>query len=158
MQRRNAANTIGLSDEQKMTVALRMLAYSMSADSIDEYVRIGESTTIECVKRLCQGVVEIFGPEYLRLQNAIDISRLLRKANQRGFPRMLGSLDCMHWAWKNCPAAYHGMYTNYVHRLTIVLEAVASYDLWIWHAFFGMSGSNNDINVLDASNLFPNLR
>ena len=51
VQRRNAANTVGLSGEQKMTVALRMLAYSMSADSLDEYVKIGETTTIECVKR-----------------------------------------------------------------------------------------------------------
>ena len=157
VQRRNAANTLGLSDEQKITVALRMLAYGMVADSLDEYVRIGETTTIECVKRFCQVVVEIFGPEYLRSLNAADISRLLRKANQRGFPIMLGSLDCMHWAWKNCPTAYHGMYIGHVHRPTIVLEAVASYDLWIWHAFFGMPGSNNDINVLDASNLFANL-
>ena len=131
MQRRNAANTVGLSDEQKMTAALRILAYDMSADSLDEYVRIGETTTIERVKRFCQGVVEIFGLEYLRSPNAAAISRLLRKANQCGFPRMLGNLDCMHWAWKNCPAAYHGMYTGHVHRPTIVLEVVASYDLWI---------------------------
>ena len=158
VQRRNAANTLGLSGEQKMTAALRMLAYGMAADSLDEYVRIGETTTIECVKRFCQGVVEIFGPEYLRSQNAADISKLLRKANQRDFLGMLGSLDCMHWAWKNCPTAYHGMYTGHVHQPTIVLEAVASYDLWIWHAFFGMLGSNNDINVLDASNMFANLR
>ena len=114
-----------------MMAALRMLAYGMSADSIDEYVRFGESTTIECVKRFCQEVVEIFGSEYLRSPNAADISRLLRKANQRGFPKMLGSLNCMHWTWKNCPAAYHGMYIIHVHRLTIVLLGVASYDLWI---------------------------
>ena len=69
-----------------------------------------------------------------------------------------GSLDCMHWEWKNCPAAYHGMYTGHVHRPTIVLEAVTFYVLWIWHAFFGMRVSNNDINLLDASNLFANLR
>ena len=24
-----------------------------------------------------------------------------------------------------------------------------SFDLWIWHAFFGLPGSNNDINVLE---------
>ena len=96
VQRRNAANTIGLFGEQKMTAALRMLAYGMYVDTIDGYVRIGKSTTIECVKRFCQGVVEIFGLEYLRSANAADISRLLHKANQRGFPGMLGSLDCMH--------------------------------------------------------------
>ena len=37
---------------------------------------------------------------------------------------------------------------------TVMLEAVAFYDLWIWHAFFGTLGSNNDINVLNNSNLF----
>jgi hypothetical protein len=31
---------------------------------------------------------------------------------------------------------------------------VASHDLWIWHAFFGVAGSNNDINVLQQSHLF----
>ncbi|GKB52100.1 ALP1-like protein [Tanacetum coccineum] len=29
---------------------------------------------------------------------------------------------------------------------TIMLEVVASQDLWIWHAFYGMAGANNDIN------------
>nr|XP_043638099.1 protein ALP1-like [Erigeron canadensis] len=35
-----------------------------------------------------------------------------------------------------------------------MLEAVASYDLWLWHAYFGPAGSNNDINVLNESDLF----
>ncbi|XP_071739766.1 uncharacterized protein [Rutidosis leptorrhynchoides] len=39
-----------------------------------------------------------------------------------------------------------------------MLEAVASYDLWICHAFFGMSGSNNDINVLNQSPIFDKLK
>jgi hypothetical protein len=38
-----------------------------------------------------------------------------------------------------------------------MLEAAASADLWIWHAFFGVAGSNNDINVLNQSNLFTEL-
>ncbi|XP_074291955.1 uncharacterized protein LOC141618775 [Silene latifolia] len=33
----------------------------------------------------------------------------------------------------------------------------ASYDLWIWHAFFGTPGSLNDINVLQRSPLFNEL-
>ncbi|XP_022888623.1 uncharacterized protein LOC111404110 [Olea europaea var. sylvestris] len=40
---------------------------------------------------------------------------------------------------------------------TIILEAVVDYDLWIWHAYFGLPGSNNDINVLERSHLFANL-
>ncbi|XP_071712474.1 protein ALP1-like [Rutidosis leptorrhynchoides] len=41
---------------------------------------------------------------------------------------------------------------------SIMLEAVASQDLWIWHGFFGMAGANNDINVLNASPLFNSIK
>ena len=34
---------------------------------------------------------------------------------------------------------------------------MASYDLWIWHAFFGLPGSHNDINVLERSSIFSKL-
>ena len=40
---------------------------------------------------------------------------------------------------------------------TLVLEAVADQDLWIWHLFFGMPVSNNDINVLQQSDLFDDI-
>ena len=46
------------------------------------------------------------------------------------------------------------MYTGHCHEPTIILEVVASQDLWIWHAFFGLPGSLNDINVLDRSPVF----
>ncbi|GKA97153.1 ALP1-like protein [Tanacetum coccineum] len=37
------------------------------------------------------------------------------------------------------------------------VEAVASYDLWIWHAFFEVAGANNDLIVLNNSPLFEDL-
>ncbi|KAM5551648.1 hypothetical protein ABKV19_026477 [Rosa sericea] len=135
VQRRNAAGRLGLSSLQK----------------------IGESTAIESLKRFVVAVVEVFGDEYLRSPNSDDLTRLLAKGEERGFPGMLGSIDCMHWTWKNCPTAWHGMFIGHIHEPTIILEAVASYDLWIWHAFFGLPGSLNDINVLDRSFVFSEL-
>nr|GEU43924.1 ribonuclease H-like domain-containing protein [Tanacetum cinerariifolium] len=40
----------------------------------------------------------------------------------------------------------------------ILVEDVASQDLWIWHAFFGVSWSNNDIIDLQQSPLFNDLK
>ncbi|XP_051116131.1 uncharacterized protein LOC127241245 [Andrographis paniculata] len=81
-----------------------------SDHSIDEYIKIGESTTVENVKRFCRAVVEIFSTEYLRHPNANDISRLLHIGESRGFL---------------------GQYAGRSGSPTIILEAVADYDLWI---------------------------
>ncbi|CAL5373544.1 unnamed protein product [Camellia sinensis] len=157
LQKRNCAGKLGLSSLQKITVALKMLAYGVAADFMDEYVRIGEITTIESLKYFVKAIVDIFSNEYLRSPNSNNIAKLLAVGESRGFPGMLGSINCMHWKWKNCPTALKGMYTGHIHEPTIILEAVVSYDLWIWHAFFGLPGSYNDINVLERSFVFTEL-
>ncbi|GKB54481.1 actin-binding, cofilin/tropomyosin type protein [Tanacetum coccineum] len=43
---------------------------------------------------------------------------------------MLGSIDCMHWEWVNCPKSWHGQYGR---------------------------GANNDITILHHSPLFDDL-
>ncbi|XP_035838277.1 uncharacterized protein LOC110901844 [Helianthus annuus] len=106
-------------------------------------------TTRECLYRFCQNVVKLYSKKYLRKPNSYDVQQLYQAHEARhGFPGMLGSIDCMHWAWHNCPTAWHGQYTRGDHgHPTVILEAVASQDLWIWHSFFGLPGSLNDLNV-----------
>ncbi|XP_062179444.1 uncharacterized protein LOC133884075 [Phragmites australis] len=64
-QRRNAAGELGLPALQKVTAAFRMLAYDAPADSLDECLRLGESTIIESMRRFVHAVVEAFGDEYI---------------------------------------------------------------------------------------------
>ena len=78
---------------------MRMIAYGVAADAVDDYMQIGETTSIESMKRFDQAVIDIFLWELLE-----DISRLLI-VESCGFPGMLGSIDCKHWKWKNCPIA-----------------------------------------------------
>jgi hypothetical protein len=154
-QRSDAFGKVGFSPLHKCTAAMRMLAYGTPADALDENLRMAESTVIECLTYFCKGVMKNFGSEYLRKPKIEDIDRLLQIGEARGFPGMIGSLDCMHWQWKNCPVEWQGAYTRGDQgAATIMLEAVASHDLWIWHAFFGTAGSNNDLNVLYQSTLF----
>ncbi|XP_073049431.1 uncharacterized protein [Primulina eburnea] len=110
---------------------MRMLAYGTPTDAADEYIKMGESTTIQCLQRFCRDIVEVFAEQYLRSTTSIDIDRLLHIGEKCGFPRMLGSLDCMHWRWKNCPTAWAGQYAGRSGSPTIILEAVADYDLVI---------------------------
>ncbi|XP_042405049.1 uncharacterized protein LOC121995357 [Zingiber officinale] len=139
----DATGKKGLSPLQKCTAVTRQLAYGVPTDHYDEYLRIAETTAIQCLFSFCRCVIEVFGAQYLRRPNAADIQHLLKMHEQRyDFPGMLGSLDCMHWQWKNCPVAWKGQFTRGDHGIpTIVLEAVASSDLWICHVFFGIAGS-----------------
>ncbi|XP_048433278.1 uncharacterized protein LOC103965369 [Pyrus x bretschneideri] len=76
-QKRDRAGHLGFSPHQKVTVALRMMAYGSQADLMDE--------------------THVYKDEYLHELNQEDLDRLLCKAEGRGFPSMIGSLDCMYW-------------------------------------------------------------
>ncbi|XP_026399328.1 uncharacterized protein LOC113295190 [Papaver somniferum] len=89
---------------------------------------------------------------------ALNVKEILKQNQERRFPGMLGSLDCMHWVWTGCPTYWAGQYKGHYAKPTVILEAAASYDCWIWHAFFGLPGSQNDINVLHKSPLFEDLK
>ena len=76
---------------------MRVIAYGVPADYADEYLRIGEDSTIESVRRFVKVIVRVFGPEYLRAPNEDDTKKLMAANERRGWPGMLGSIDCMHW-------------------------------------------------------------
>jgi len=99
-----------------------MLAYGISADCIDEYLKIGESTAIECMKNFAAGVIQVFGEEYLRKPTQADVDLLLAVAEARDFPGMLGSNDYIYWKWKNCPTRWKCTFAKGIYRVpTIIL-------------------------------------
>jgi hypothetical protein len=155
----DAVGRAGLPALQKYVAAVCILAYGLPVDAVDEYVRIGESTTRETLNHFCAAIINVFRQQYLRAPNSDDIVRILEVNVCHGWPGILGSIDCMHWAWRNCSAAWKGQFTGHGKYRTMIREAIATHDLWIWHAYFGMPGGCNDIYVLQRSLVFsPYLR
>jgi hypothetical protein len=102
---------------------------------------MSESTILETLSEITRIVVSVYESAYLWAPNADDIAKLLlAKANEWRFSSMLGSIDCMHWEWEKCPTAWHGQYRGHFKKPTLILETIASYNLWIWHTFFGIPG------------------
>jgi hypothetical protein len=87
----------GFSALQKCTVAMRMLAYGAPGDSTDDYLRMPESTAFDFFYQFCMAVIAVFGDIYLRSPTIQETAQILAFNEARGFPRMLGSIDCMHW-------------------------------------------------------------
>ncbi|XP_026440496.1 uncharacterized protein LOC113339437 [Papaver somniferum] len=153
-QRKDAARIPVHSPHMKMYAIMKCLCKGIPPDSIDDYTRMAASTIYYYIKKFCDAIMFGFNAEYMRRPIVNDVKWLMKENAARGFPEMLGSLDCMHCGWRVCPLDEAGTHTGHKSYHTRVLEAVASYDRWFWHGYFGVGGSSNDLNVLKSSNLF----
>jgi hypothetical protein len=132
IQRRDGVGRLGLSSLQKCTATLRMLAYDVAADATDDYCRTGESTAIEAMKRFTVAIRGSFSETFLCLPSQEDLQKQIQINTARGFPGMFGSIDCMHWVWKNCPIAWQGQFQDKDGARSVILEAITDQSLWIW--------------------------
>jgi hypothetical protein len=57
---------MGLSTIQKCNVVLRMLAYSVAIDAINDYYHLVETTATKCSKCFVRAIRAIFEHEYLQ--------------------------------------------------------------------------------------------
>ncbi|GJY97305.1 ALP1-like protein isoform X1 [Tanacetum coccineum] len=127
--RPDATGRMSLSVIMKCTAAIRQLAYGNTPDAFDEYLQMSERTARDCLTNFNKCIISLYMAEYLRKPTLEDVENIYNKhLTTHGFSGMLGSIDCMHWEWKNCPVSWQGQY-----------------------------GANNDINVLDNSPLFDDL-
>jgi hypothetical protein len=93
---------VGLTALQKYTAVVRQLAYGMTTDTIDKYLKLEKSTVVECLEYYYSGIIECFRTEFLRCPIITDTQRLLAKVEEYGFFGMLGSIDYIHCQWHNC--------------------------------------------------------
>lgn len=89
--------------------------------------------------------MSIFELQHIRLILRIDVDP--------AFPDCVGSWECQHWAWKNCPVTRAERFKSKEKKNKIASKAIAGAKMWIWGCRFGKPSSMNDINVLDCSPL-----
>jgi hypothetical protein len=56
---------------------VRQLAYGMATDMIDEYLKLGKSNALECLKYYCVSIIKYFGVDFLRRPTVTDTQCLL---------------------------------------------------------------------------------
>jgi hypothetical protein len=96
-ERYDATGRAGLTALQKCIAALCQLSYGMVADTIDEYLKLGKSTALECLEYYYLSIIECFGDAFLHRHAVVDTQHLLAKAEEHEFSGILGSIDYMHW-------------------------------------------------------------
>lgn len=152
--RRCRFGRMGASMEAKVLLPLRVLAYGTAPHNYSDYFQMSPSMARVCCVEFNMMIPKIFGDEYLRLPTPHDVRAICALHKEvHGVDGMLGSLDCMHTYWKNCPVAWQGAFLGRNSGPTIVLEAICDYNLFFWHLSYGYSGAMNDLNILNISPL-----
>jgi hypothetical protein len=133
-----------------LTACIQRLAYGDSADCDDENLEMAESAINKSPKEFTKLMKSEFGSQYLnQCPTAAEIEWSTTINAGQGFPGMFASWDCKHFSWKNCPVSLAGQHKGKGTDKTLVQEAIANPDLYIWYSFFGEAGLLNDINILN---------
>ena len=61
-----------------------MLAYGTSADQLDDYIRLSETTILLSLQRFCEAIVQEFGSTYLHWPNEDDVHLIVKLSQKLG--------------------------------------------------------------------------
>jgi hypothetical protein len=109
----DAIGKAGLSTLQNYVTTFRILAYSLPADTVDEYVRIGESTAHECLNHeclnhFCAAIINVFGQQYVRAPTTEDVDISCKDITN------FRLLPCLHLS---CHYGYLSELQHSIHRI-----------------------------------------
>ena len=141
--------------EARLLLPLKSLAYGVPPHTFMDYYSMSKTCARDCYMQFAMAMKKLYCSEHLRKPTLEDLKNItsLHKSVHRGVDGILGSLDCMHVYWDKCPVAWQGQFKKGKAKPSIVLEGLADYNLYLWHAGFGTAGTQNDVNVFNLSEL-----
>jgi hypothetical protein len=136
----------------RLLLPLKTLVYGVPSHTFIDYFQMSPHYARECCKEFDNAMRTIYMKEFLRLPTATDLKNIVKLHKPaHGFDGMIGSLDCTHTSWKNCPKAWLGSYKGKESKPSIVMESIADYFLFLWHASYNYTGTLNDNTILHLS-------
>jgi hypothetical protein len=138
--------------EGMLLYPLKTLAFGVPYSAFVDYFQISIQFGMKLCREFDRAIQALYMKDYLRIPDEVD----LRNINElhrhvHGVDGMLGSLDCSHTIWKNCPKAWAGSYQGKENNPSIVLEGISDYHMFFWHASYGYAGTLNDKTIFDLS-------
>jgi hypothetical protein len=144
--------------EARLLLPLKSLAYGVPPHTFIDYFQMSPPLARVCCIEFDRIIKRIYANKFLKLPSAQEVKSIVNLHKKvHGVDGMIGSLDCSHTIWKNCPKAWQGSYKGKGPKPSIVMEAICDYHLFFWHVSYGYAGTLNDLNILNLSPLLGRL-
>jgi hypothetical protein len=142
----------------RLLLPLKTLAYGVPPHTFIDYFQISPQYARECCMEFDNAMRTVYMNEFLRLPTATDLKNIVKlHKSVHSVDGMIGSLDCTHTFWKNCPKAWQGSHKGKESKPSIVMESIADYFLFLWHASYGYTGTLNGNTILHLSPFMDSL-
>ncbi len=131
---------------------IKILAFGVPYSAFVYYFPISVQFGMNLCREFDWAIKVIYLHEYLRIPNDVDYKRINKLyCKVHSVDGMLGSLDCTHTIWKNCPKAWVESYKGKENTPSIVLEGISYYHMFFWHASYGYASTLNDKTIFELS-------
>ncbi len=108
--------------EGMLLYPLKTLAYGVPYSAFVDYFQISIQFGMRLSREFDSAIQVLYMKEYLPVPDKVDLFNINQLHHHvHGVDGMLGSLDCSHTIWKNCPKAWAGSYQGKENNLSIVL-------------------------------------
>nr|XP_043618943.1 uncharacterized protein LOC122590837 [Erigeron canadensis] len=96
---------------------MKQLSTGETSDAYDKCLCMAAGTSRESLEYFCDAVISLYQKEFLRKPKSNDVALITHAHEERHcIPGMLGSLDCTHIEWRQCPKHLIGQYTRGDHK------------------------------------------
>ena len=137
-----------------MAIALWRLGTNLEYRSIGHLFGVGLSSVFVAVREVCEAIVDILLPRYIRIPPGDNICRVVDGFNLRwGFPQCIGAIDGTHIPII-APKENALDYFNRKGHHSVVMQALVSFDYTFMDVYIGWPGSVHDARVLSNSRIF----
>ena len=140
--------------EQRIAIALWRLGTNVEYRTLSHLFGVGLSTVCCIVHQVCNAIVRILGPRYVRMPQGENLQVVVDGFFQRWqFPQCAGAIDGTHIkiiAPKDNPLDYW----NRKQYHSIVMQALVDHQYRFMDVYIGWPGSTHDARVLANSDIY----
>ena len=137
--------------EIKVMIATRMLGRGLVTDDVAEMARVGNSTVDNIFYTFCTNFPIHFFKQFVYVPSGDEMQTIVDVYAKLGLPGCIGSMDCTHIRWWNCPKHARQASTGKEGKPTLAFQLLVDHSRRILHVSKAFVGAMNDMNICDVS-------
>jgi len=142
--------------EIKLLICLRILGRGATNDDMSEPSYVSESYCGVIFRQFIVNFSRLFKEQFIKQPTTSELRSIMQAYALVGFPGCVGSIDCTHIRWWNCPSKHRNSCHGKEGYRLLGFQVIVDNTKRILHVSKGYFGSLNDQNICDIDPIIYN--